>query len=50
MLLMRTQVIGIEALASASAFRLRVVVVVVGEVLLKRHVVAGGVVDGHLEL
>lgn len=50
MLLVRTQVIGIETLASAGACRFWVVVVVVGEVLLKRHVVAGRVMHGHVEL
>lgn len=50
MLLMRAQVIGIEALACAGTCRYRVVVVVVGEVLLEWHVVAGRVIDGHVGL
>lgn len=53
MLLMRTHVIGIETLASAGACRVWVVVivvVVVGKVLLKRHVVARRMIDGHVEL
>lgn len=45
MLLMWTQVIGIETLAGAGACRLRIVVVVAGEVLLKGHIVAGRVID-----